>query len=247
MKATFRDLAVFTRDGSGGNPLAVIDHAAVPSTRWQDVASVIGYSETVFVEEGEVATLHIYTPARRLPFAGHPLVGAAFVLGEATHTLRYDTGSAVVGREGPLTHVTLTDESEGYDVTPPSFAVAARLIEMPLPYLVAEVADPGVVAGIEANDVADLEEKVYVWAWEEPGRTVRARFFAPGVGVPEDAATGSAAVALVRVLDADRGALTIHQGEEIGRPSRIELAWEGTRVMIGGAVTDHGDREVVVD
>lgn len=247
MKVTFRDLAVFTRNGSGGNPLAVIDHAAVPSARWQEVASAIGYSETVFLEEGEVATLHIYTPARRLPFAGHPLVGTAFSLGETTHTLRYDTGSAIVSREGSVTHVTLTNESEGYDVAAPSFAVAARLIEMPLPYLMVEVADPGVVAGVEASDVADLEEKVYVWAWEEPGKVVRARFFAPGVGVPEDAATGSAAVALARVLDADRGSLTIHQGEEIGRPSQLELAWEGTSVTIGGTVTDHGHREVVVD
>lgn len=247
MKVIFRDLAVFTRDGSGGNPLAVIDHASVPSARWQEVARAIGYSETVFVEEGEMATLHIYTPARRLPFAGHPLVGTAFALGEATHTLRYDAGSAVVSREEPLIHVTMTNESEGYDVAPPSFAVAARLIEMPLPYLMVEVADPGVVAGIGLEDVGDLEEKVYVWAWEEPGRVVRARFFAPGVGVPEDAATGSAAVALARVMDDDRGSLTVHQGEEIGRPSQIELAWEGTRVTIGGTVTDHGHREVVVD
>jgi trans-2,3-dihydro-3-hydroxyanthranilate isomerase len=247
VKVTFRDLAVFTRDGSGGNPLAVIDHASVPSARWQAVARAIGYSETVFVEEGAVATLHIYTPERRLPFAGHPLVGTAFALGESTHTLRYDAGSAIVSREGSLTHVRLTHESEGYGVAPPDFAVAARLIEMPLPYLVVEVADPGVVAGIEADDVAELKEKIYVWAWEEPGKVVRARFFAPGVGVPEDAATGSAAVALARVLDDDRGSLTIHQGEEIGRPSQIELAWEGTRVTIGGTVTDHGHREVVVD
>ena len=66
-----------------------------------------------------------------------------------------------------------------------------------------------------------------------------ARFFAPGTGVDEDPATGSAAVALATALAAageTDGSLSIDQGESIGFPSRIELTWEGTVASIGGTV-----------
>ncbi len=60
-----------------------------------------------------------------------------------------------------------------------------------------------------------------------------------GAGVPEDPATGSAASALaaVRVFEGEpEGVVTIHQGEEIGRPSTIQLAWTPGRATLGGSV-----------
>jgi PhzF family phenazine biosynthesis protein len=78
---------VFT-DAAGqyGNPLGVVDAAAVPPTRRQAVATELGYSETVFVDlpapGGSTAHAHIYTPATELAFAGHPTVGAGWRLRE---------------------------------------------------------------------------------------------------------------------------------------------------------------------
>jgi trans-2,3-dihydro-3-hydroxyanthranilate isomerase len=79
---------------------------------------------------------------------------------------------------------------------------------------------------------------VYLYAFESPG-SVRARFFAPGHGVFEDPATGSAAVALAaaqRATSRMRGRLHINQGSEIGHPSMIELTWNDDRANIGGSV-----------
>src|SRR5258708_4344766 len=75
-----------------------------------------------------------------------------------------------------------------------------------------------------------LTSKVFVFAedGERPGSDIRARMFAPGIGVPEDPATGSAAVGLAGYLAArdPRRAGTLHwvveQGFEMGRPSILE-------------------------
>jgi len=73
---------------------------------------------------------------------------------------------------------------------------------------------------------------VYVFCKEtvEPGHHFHARMFAPGMGVPEDPATGSAAAAftglLARRLSDGTHALVIEQGYEMGRPSLIRLTAE---------------------
>jgi trans-2,3-dihydro-3-hydroxyanthranilate isomerase len=73
---------------------------------------------------------------------------------------------------------------------------------------------------------------VYVFCREtrEPGHGFHARMFAPGLGIREDPATGSAAAAFTGVLARDgrlpdgSHAITIEQGYEMGRPSLIRLA-----------------------
>jgi trans-2,3-dihydro-3-hydroxyanthranilate isomerase len=92
-----------------------------------------------------------------------------------------------------------------------------------------------------------VTEKVMVFATEaeHPGHDVRARMFAPGIGVPEDPATGSACVGLGGYLaarDVRRdGTLRwiVEQGFEMGRPSILEVeadkqAGEITAVRVGG-------------
>lgn len=236
MKVEFGDLAVFTRDGQGGNPLAVVPFDRVPSDRWLETARAIGYSETVFVEDADPAVVHIYTPGRRIPFAGHPLVGSAFALPRAER-IRFDTGWAAVSRDGEVA-VTVDIDCEVEETTPPGFAKAAFLVEMPLPYLIVEVDSPADVSGLAADTVADLGH-AYFWAWEGDN-LVRARFFAADLGVPEDPATGSAAVALARTMVPPSGEITVHQGEEMGSPSLIRLSWKGKAVTIGGTVGDRG-------
>jgi len=92
-----------------------------------------------------------------------------------------------------------------------------------------------------------LTDKVMVFATEgeRPGSDVRARMFAPGIGVPEDPATGSACVALGGYLAARNPRLdgtlkwTVEQGFEMGRPSMLEVeadkqAGKVTATRVGG-------------
>ena len=68
--------------GTGGNPLGVVrDGAAVPDRAARAaLAAELGFSETVFLDDETRGTVDIHTPSVRLPFAGHPLVGLAWLL-----------------------------------------------------------------------------------------------------------------------------------------------------------------------
>ena len=113
------------------------------------------------------------------------------------------------------------------------------------------LADNGVLSlHVPVADVAALDPDLGALARLEPstvccfappqGSVVRARVFAPKVGVPEDPATGSAAgplaVHVVRSGLAPAGRLEIEQGVEMGRPSLIEVDVEpGRPPRVGGA------------
>ncbi len=78
-------LDVFTSRPLAGNPLAVVlDPSGLDDAAMQAIAREFNLSETVFVqppdEPGHRASLRIFTPARELPFAGHPTVGTAVLL-----------------------------------------------------------------------------------------------------------------------------------------------------------------------
>ncbi|MEY2403609.1 MAG: trans-2,3-dihydro-3-hydroxyanthranilate isomerase, partial [Acidimicrobiaceae bacterium] len=73
---------VFTGTALAGNQLAVfVDGDAVPDELMQALAKEIGFSETVYVGHGD--RVRIFTPGTELPFAGHPVLGTAFVLTRA--------------------------------------------------------------------------------------------------------------------------------------------------------------------
>ncbi|MDH3789840.1 MAG: PhzF family phenazine biosynthesis isomerase, partial [Xanthomonadales bacterium] len=84
MKLEFYTCDVFTRNRFGGNPLAVIpDARGLSSRQMQQIAREFNYSETTFVlppEQGHDRKVRIFTPAREVPFAGHPNIGTAFTL-----------------------------------------------------------------------------------------------------------------------------------------------------------------------
>jgi trans-2,3-dihydro-3-hydroxyanthranilate isomerase len=75
---------VFTDERFGGNQLAVFtDGSGLDGRTMQNLAREMNYSETTFLlppEHGGDYHVRIFTPARELPFAGHPLVGSAFVI-----------------------------------------------------------------------------------------------------------------------------------------------------------------------
>lgn len=85
MRYKFYTADVFTGQVFGGNPLAVFtDASGLDGATMQRIARELNLSETVFVlppdDPGHTRKLRIFTPTGELPFAGHPTVGAAFVL-----------------------------------------------------------------------------------------------------------------------------------------------------------------------
>src|SRR3954453_10817227 len=93
MRRRFHTLDVFTSQRFAGNPLAVVTEAdGLDGAAMQAVAREFNLSETVFVlppaDKAHRAALRIFTPARELPFAGHPTVGTAVLLA------RLDGGSS---------------------------------------------------------------------------------------------------------------------------------------------------------
>jgi trans-2,3-dihydro-3-hydroxyanthranilate isomerase len=86
MQRRFTTLDVFTGERFTGNPLAVVqDSEGLDPRIMQAIAREFGLPETVFVfpaaDPAHTARLRIFTPAAELPFAGHPTVGCAVLLG----------------------------------------------------------------------------------------------------------------------------------------------------------------------
>ena len=85
-KIKYRILDVFTKDKFGGNQLAVFPEAGlIPTNQFQLIANELNLSETVFIipSNGNAGIpMRIFTPAKELPTAGHPTIGAAYCLAE---------------------------------------------------------------------------------------------------------------------------------------------------------------------
>jgi trans-2,3-dihydro-3-hydroxyanthranilate isomerase len=237
-------LRVFTRDEIGGNHLGVVtDVTGLDGATMQAVAADLGFSETIFCDiTGDVPSARIFTPGVEMAFAGHPLVGLAWALGEVLDgpvtRIRCPVGDVEVNTVGMTTWI---KASGGQTVEPIDFppldGEVAVLVEMPTPYLLIRLSSARQVAELVAPPPSFGQ--VYAWAWEDPGRVVKARFFAGEMAVPEDPATGSAAVALaahLRDSGQSDGSLVIHQGDEIGHPSTIQLRWDQATASIGGTV-----------
>ena len=256
-------LRVFTRGDAGGNHLGVVtDLDGLSTDAMQGIATDLGYSETVFVDV-DAASVRIFTPADELPFAGHPLVGAAAHLAnhhglDAGHL---ETGVGRVAFAADGTNASVECTLDVAIIEPDDVAAVARSAGLPDPistarlglpkeYLIAEYPDFGTVGSL-TPDMDALTGRFGFLAWARGGASqeadVKARFFAPGTAVPEDPATGSAAVALAHALGnrgEGRGQLTVHQGDEIGHPSTIHLSWIGSRTTIGGSVRSEGTRVI---
>jgi len=258
-----RVLRVFTREDLGGNHLGVLaDAAELDTAAMQQIAAELGFSETIFLipQDSGVPLIRIFTPAAEMPFAGHPLVGAAWIYGVdqagGTGRLECAVGEIPYRVEGEQVWVETPMVSDVETATDgEEIAAASRLpttgriwwVRMPLPYLVVEAPSAEAVAAASPDFGALLAgpagEAAYLFARDGSG--VKARFFAAGLGVPEDPATGSAAAALAAVLAFEgekEGRLSIDQGDEIGHPSTIELSWNPAAASLGGTVRPDGEQ-----
>ena len=238
---------VFTRGELGGNHLGIVADGDDRSTEeMQAIATEVGHSETIFLaDDGKV---RIFTPFDELPFAGHPLVGAAWWLAHAgtrVRELRPPIGPIRCGTIGDRGWIetTLDQPVRSFSGRWPDWLpdpVRSCIVDMPLPYLIWQVESPAEVAAIEYQPGDQ-----WIYAVAESGPTTRARFF---VGDEfEDPATGSAAVALARARShwgEESGEVRVLQGEEIGHPSTIHLSWRERRCRVAGTVHPEPSRVV---
>jgi predicted PhzF superfamily epimerase YddE/YHI9 len=210
---------VFVDDaGEHGNPLGILWSSPATHKHEQQIAADLGFSETVFLDEVSdgIARMRIFTPARELPFAGHPTVGLAAWLrrsGEHLTAIDVPAGRARVRVADDLDFVTAM----------PAWAPEFEF---------AQLSSPSDVAAVDPD--AFLDGAHYVWAWsDEAAGRVRARMFAPDMGIREDEATGAAAVRLSGRVGRD---LEIVQGT--GSLLRTHVRYLGQQVEVGGRTSD---------
>ncbi len=245
---------MFTRGDAGGNHLGVInDVVGVSDLDMQEIATDLGFSETIFIDWTDPAldpAVRIFTPVDELPFAGHPLVGAAWLLGTLgpvpARALRTKVGPVTCSAHGDRALVDASIEITEARDDVAEVAVLAGLerpertmrLALPKSYLMARFATFHDVEALDP-DMDAFGDVFGFTAFARNGDTVKLRFFAPASGIAEDPATGSAAVALAEVFrrwGESEGSVTITQGDEIGYPSTIELTWTPGSTTIGGTV-----------
>jgi len=299
MALPLHTLDVFTDRRFSGNPLAVVrDADELDIQRMQAISRELNLSETVFVQKAQnpahSARVHIFTPARELPFAGHPTIGTAILLAQlraadvdgesdAIIVLEEAVGTVRVGvrlrrGEPPFAEFDAPKLPEVGATPPPHrdrIADATGLLprEIGFENHTPQCLSAGngfvfvPVSGLDAIARARIEPAhwaavfpdancsgVYLYTREcvHNGAAFHARMFAPQLGVPEDPATGSAAVCFARAVHDFDGLpdgvhrRQIEQGHEMGRPSTITL----TLVVTGGrleAVRIGGSAVRVID
>ena len=239
------------------------DAREIPEELLQRVARELNLSETVFVYTAEGdghARIRIFTPVLELPFAGHPVLGTAFVLGSPLQLdeLWLETGAGVVPirleRDGSRIVFGWMRQPafafEPYDDAEDLLALLG-VEESGLPvelyrqgpgHVLIELDSPEAVAALKPDVAALLELNPYgTCCFAREGEVWKARVFVPAHGVAEDPATGSAAGPLAlhlarhgRIAFGDE--IEIRQGVEIGRPSTLfAVARSPEDVEVGGS------------
>ncbi len=251
---------VFTDEPLQGNQVAVFtDASGLSAETMQRAAREMNLSETVFVFRAEDPGAHlrvrIFTPSTELPFAGHPVLGTAFVVGRAmgSNVVRLETGLGIV----PVTllrsnggapyygemeqFVPPVEPFEAVDELVAALGAAPDHGALPIEgyrngpvHVYVEFPSEDAVAALRP-DMGALERLgVYgINCFAGSGERWKTRMFGPALGVPEDPATGSAAgplaVHLARHGRVPFGTdIEIVQGVEIGRRSVLRARAEGS-------------------
>ncbi|WP_208031927.1 PhzF family phenazine biosynthesis protein [Streptomyces cyanogenus] len=189
-------------NGGYGKELGVVRDGSVlpgPGDR-QELAAKLGFGETVFVDDPERGVIDIYTPTQRLPFAGHPCVGTAWLLD--VPELVTPAGAVGARLDGEFSWIEARAEwAPAHTLRQYPSAAEVDALEAP------PLGERGEV-GVPSDEVRG---RIYAWAWEdEAAGRVRARAFpGPDAGIEEDEATGTAALLLTDRLGR---ALNITQG-----------------------------------
>lgn len=260
---------VFTDTPLEGNQLGIFpDGRGLSHDMMLKATREMNFSETVFFlppdDPGADAHVRIFTPGGELPFAGHPTLGSAWVLGEMlkkqTVTLRTGAGLIPVelDREGET--ITFGWMSQPIPDWGP-YDRAAELLQalgttgkpdgLPIEWYrngplnaYVEIPGPEALNALEPDMQKLARIPVNVSCFTQTPNGWTTRMFAPALGVTEDPATGSAAgplaVHLARHGRIKFGAdIEIRQGSQVHRPSVLYARAEGTentveRVLVGG-------------
>jgi trans-2,3-dihydro-3-hydroxyanthranilate isomerase len=239
---------VFTDTPLTGNQLAVFtDGRDLDGATMQKLAKEMNFSETVFVLPAEVgghARIRIFTPVTELPFAGHPVLGSAYVLAGPLQLgeIQLETGSGVVPvtleREGaritfgrmrqPIPEIEPFAEADAVqELLGISSQLPVELYHQGPGFAYFELESKDALAALTPDFAALGRITGYgISCLAGSGSSWKTRMFAPTSGVPEDPATGSAAGPLAlhlarhgRIAFGDE--IELSQGDEIGRPSRL--------------------------
>ncbi|MDP9340552.1 MAG: PhzF family phenazine biosynthesis protein [Actinomycetota bacterium] len=249
----YRVVDVFTERPLEGNSLCVVLDPCPPELM-PKIAREANLSETTFpVQTGPSAyEMRIFTPIAELPFAGHPSLGTAWLLGMGRWTQTTTGGTVIV--EADERGATMTQPRPEFErVEEASDEVLSALGLSSADAICRSTAggtthvlvatseridqldpDPGRVA--EASRSCGALSLVPFRATNKS--TLHARVFAPAVGVVEDPGSGSAAGPvglLARELWGTHPDVTITMGAEIGRPCRLEVQTAGD-LRVGGRV-----------
>ena len=259
---------VFTDTPLAGNQLAVFtDARALDTETMQALAHEINFSESTFVlpaEAGGHAKIRTFTPLAEIPFGGHPTLGTAFVLGGPLQTpeLRLETGRGIVPvrLERDESRIVFGRMDQPIPSVQPYEAEAELLAALgversELPVELYDIGMRHVYVSLRSEDEVanlrpdlgrlDLPPDLGINCFAGSGKRWKTRMFAPGGGIAEDPATGSAAGPLAlhlarhdRIRFGDE--IEISQGVEIDRPSTLFARAEGTaenveRVEVGGS------------
>jgi trans-2,3-dihydro-3-hydroxyanthranilate isomerase len=255
---------VFTDVPLQGNQVAVFtDATGLSRETMQRAAREMNLSETAFVFRAEDPRAHlrlrIFTPKKELSFAGHPVLGTAFVVGRAmgSNVVRLETGVGVV----PVTlerangsaptygemeqFVPEVEPFEAVDELVAAIGAAPDRGALPIEgyrngpvHVYVELPSEETIAALNP-DIGALERlgEYGINCFAGSGERWKTRMFAPALGVAEDPATGSAAgplaVHLARHGRVPFGTeIEIVQGVEIGRRSVLRARAEGTTERI---------------
>ena len=238
------------------------DAREIPESSLQALAREVNFSETVFVypPEGEGhVRVRIFTPSTELPFAGHPVLGTAFVLAGPLQLVEIalETGRGIVRialeREGPRISFgrmqqpvpTIEPFAKADELLAALGGVESRLpVELydnGVPHVYVALGSKAEVAALQPDfaAIAPLGD-VGINCFAGEGASWKTRMFGIGLGMVEDPATGSAAgplaLHLARHGVVDYGTeLEIVQGEEIKRRSVLyATAHSPERIEVGG-------------
>jgi trans-2,3-dihydro-3-hydroxyanthranilate isomerase len=257
---------VFTDTPLQGNPLAVFtDAGELSSEQMQTLAREMNLSETLFLLPAEAdgdVRVRIFTPNQELPFAGHPVLGCAVLVGEALgrEKVRLETGLGVIPvdlerRDGGTPFGRMEQAIPDWRPYEQEAELLAALgvehSSLPVEaypngplHVYVELEDEDAVTALTPDFSALAELDAAANCFAGGGRSWKTRMFAPSGGVFEDPATGSAAGPLAihlarhgRIAFGDE--IEIRQGAEIGRPSLLYAIAEGSgdridRVEVGG-------------
>lgn len=251
----YRIVDVFSDRPLAGNALCVVLDPAPPAVM-QAIAREVNLSETTFpvVTGPDSYDVRIFTPGDELPFAGHPTLGTAWTLG-AQHWEQTSPGATLhveVDADGASMEMPAPTLTEVY---PADFVRALGLPESAAPYAwLAEVGGVGHVVVPTDHPLERIQPDLpAVLDTLRPLRatglapvrriddaSLQVRVFCPGVGIPEDPGTGSAAGPIGLIAKRVWGtsdAVVIRQGDEVGRPCRITVDVSGDEPIVGGRVS----------